>query len=209
MKRISVYGTVRDAISNFLADDAMTSGAGLAFYSSLSLAPLILLFVSLAGFIGNGTQEALVNQFSELVGSDGAQAIKMIIDSAQKDNENGVFGSLVSIGILILSASAIFVQFQEVLNRIFKVEENPGMQLKTWIRRRLFSIGMLFTFGFFLHVSLIVSTLLQLASFQGEGLLWELLNFTISILVFSAFFAVVYKYFPSIRMDWSMFGRGP
>ncbi len=142
-----VTSLTKDSVTEFINDDAMTGGAALAFYSALSLAPLVLLFVSLAGFMGEGAQESIVREFTNLVGKEGGQSISMIIDSADKDSETGLMATIISFSVLAFSASAVFAQLQDVLNRIFGVKAKPGGGIMDWLRRRVFSIGILFSLG--------------------------------------------------------------
>jgi len=193
---------IKQTINNFFSDEVMTGAAALAFYSALSLAPLVLLFVSVAGMLGNNAQAAIVQQFGALVGPEGGRAISLIVSSADRDKATGSLASIVSLSVLIFSASAVFGQLQTVLNKIFRVQPKPGLGVMAWLISRLFSIGILFALGFVMLVSLIISSVLTMISPQGEGPLWNIVNVLASTTVFSLFFAVVYKQLPDVKIAW-------
>ncbi len=202
MDKKSYFTIAKRSINDFINHDALTDAAALAFYSALSLAPLVLLSVTIAGLLGSTDQNAIIKEFSSLVGPKGGEAISMIIKSAKSEEETGFISSIISLVVLAFSASAVFAQLQTVLNKIFGVKAKPNLGIWGWLRKRFFSMGIIFALAFVMLVSLIISTWLTLIFPNSEGIFWILLNFAISLGVFSLFFAAIFKYLPDVEMVW-------
>jgi membrane protein len=192
---------LKEAVKEFSEDDAMTQAAALAFYSALGLAPTILLFLSVSAFLGEGATQSLIAQVEGLIGGKGAEAIGMVVQSAREQPSGGSFAAVVSIVTVLVSASGIFAQLQSALNRIWNVKPAPGGSWWMWIRRRLLSVGMLFSLLFLLLVSLVASAAVSLL-FGGTGVLWNLLNLVVSVAIFSVLFALIYRFLPDAEMVW-------
>lgn len=195
-------GTVlKQSVNEFNADDALTQAAAIAFYTALGLAPTLLLFLSVSAFLGEGVQQKLLDQIQGLVGGRGAEAIAMVVQSAREEPASGTLSAILGIATVLVSASGIFAQFQTALNVIWEVEAIPEVSYWSWIRSRLLSIGILFSMLFLLLVSLVVSTAIAMV-FTGEGYLWSLLNFAVSVAMFTILFALIYRYLPDAEMSW-------
>lgn len=192
---------IQESATEFADDDAMTQAAALAFYSALGLAPTILLFLSVSAFLGEGATQSLISQVEGLIGGKGAEAIGMVVRSAQEQPSGGSFAAVVSIVTVLASASGIFAQLQSALNRIWNVKPAPGGSWWLWVRRRLLSVGMLFSLLFLLLVSLVASAAVSLL-FGGTGMLWNLLNLVVSVAIFSVLFALIYRFLPDAEMAW-------
>ncbi len=185
----------------------MTQAAALAFYTTLSLAPLLLITLSVVGLLGQNSQDRLLEQIDALMGSQAADAIQAIIQSSDQRPELGSLAGILGGLALLFSASGVFAQLQESLNSIFDAEKPEGKGAWVWIRRRLLSMGMVLTFGFLALVSLIAST--ALAYFFGkEGAIWKVVNTLVSLAAFAGMFTLILKYMPDVRMSWKNSFRG-
>jgi membrane protein len=203
----NIWKAFKSAVNDFISDDIITSAAALGFYSALALAPLVLLFITLTGYLGYNSQATLINEFNKLTGAQGGKAIEMIISNADKNNNAGMVATIIGLVVLAFSASAVFGHIQVVLNHIFRVAPAPGGGIKAWLHKRLFSMGMVFSVGFLMIVSLIFSAGLS-AVFSGEGLFWTVIQLLSSIIIFSLLFACIFKYMPDIKISWKDVLRG-
>ena len=210
MAAASYWRMTKRAVSDFFEDDAMTYAASLAFYTALSLAPLLLLLITIGGFLGESTQQDLITQLEQMVGGKAAEGIEMIIDNAQQNPQQSTWALVVSLAVLLFSASGVFAQLQAALNHIWDVKPKPGAGVWGWIRKRLLSIGMIFAILFILLVSLVLSAAIG-AILQAMGLstsggnadwIGRIITFIISLLVFIVLFALIYKYLPDVRIEW-------
>jgi membrane protein len=196
--------------NEWMDDKAPRLGAALAFYSMLSLGPLLLLVLAVAGalFGHEAAQGRIVTQIQGMIGNDGARAIQdMITDSAQKE-ETGIIASVLGIAMLLFGASGVFVELQSAMNTIWDVEPRPGHSLRGFLRNRFFSFSMVLGTGFLLLTSLVFSASLSaLADYSSSFfpefiILMQSLNFLISFGLISFLFCLIFKYIPDAKVAW-------
>jgi len=202
-------GLFREACRNWMADEAASMGAALAFYTLFSMAPLLLLVISIAGLaIGNDTARVLVSdQLTTLLGAQGAGAVEAVLAAAD-DPGKGLVAALVSLATLVIGATTVFAELRRDLDRIWKVRKPEVRGLWRILWGRLWSFGLVLTIGFLLMVSLALSALVTafgslLAQYiPGAPLLLRSLEFAVSFLVVTGLFAMIYKILPSARVAW-------
>lgn len=202
-----VSRTFREFSEGFEKHDLMTLSAALAFYTSLSLAPLLLLMVAGISFMGPEGQEHFMLQVESLVGPQASLAVAMIINNVDQQPSIGSFAGMVGIATLLFSASSVFVQMQSSLNVIN--EAKPILGKSTWmlfLRRRIFSMGVVIGFAFLAIVSLVVSTVMAATLPRGD--IWKIVNDIISLFVFVGLFTTIFKLLPDVRMPWKQSALG-
>jgi len=202
----ALFGLFKRAVSGWSNDNASSMGATLAFYTLLSMAPLLALVITLAGlFIGRDqAQDLLMTQMSGLLGDTGAQGVKTLLDAAQGP-EGGVIATVVSLVTLALGATTVFAELKSDLDRIWKTQAPKASGVWGYIRTRLLSFGLVVTIGFLLLVSLAVSAGLAFVGqtlFGGAEVVMHALDFFGSIIVSTLLFGAVYKVLPSTRIAW-------
>ncbi|CAN5376353.1 N/A [soil metagenome] len=199
LKRI--FKILKDSVTDFLNDDAMSLAGALAFYTALSFAPLLIILLSVCGLLGEGTQEQVVRQFERLIGPEAGKAIHLVIDASKEEPQYNSLAGWLGIGILLFSATTVFAQLQSSMNVIWNVTIKPGQGAWGWVRKRILSFGMVVAIGFLLLVSLSVNTGLSLV-LTGESGLWQLANSLISFGVFVFLFAAIFKFLPDVNIAW-------
>lgn len=203
-----VLPVAKKAVSDFIDDNAMSLAAGVAFYTALSLAPLLLLMLSVTSLVGQDLQNSLVVELSRLLGPQVGDTIKTIIEAADDQPATGVLSSIISIVTLLVSATGVFAELQASLNHIWDVETKPDQALKMVVRARLLSLGLVVSLGFLLLVSMMASAALStVANLLGRGdeavsLLWRAADIGLSLVLFGAMFAVMFKLLPDVRIRW-------
>jgi membrane protein len=198
----------------WLADNAASMGAALAFYSAFSLAPLLIIASAVAGVVFGATRArtAVVEQFRELIGPIGAEAVERLLN-ATANLGTGVLATLVGIVLLLVGASSVVVELQNDLNRIWRAPRPDHSGYTALIRTRLLAFGLILGFGFLLLVSLIVSVglaaLVQHSRmFAQQGVLLHALNMSLSIGAYSVLFAMLFKFLPNVSLSWRDVWRG-
>jgi membrane protein len=211
----NLWAIARETASEFVDDDAMTVAGALAYYTALGMSPMLILLLWLTTFAGERTQQQLIVQLQGLVGPEGGQALKAIVDNADATPELGTLAGVASVLTLLFSVSGVFGQLQAALNRMWDVKAAPGFSgTWPWARKRLLSVGMFVSAGFLLVVSLVVTTFVEAASerardfFPGADVAWAALTFTLSLLVSALFFALVFKVLPDVKLGWRDVGVG-
>lgn len=186
--------------------------ASLSFYTLLSLTPLLLIVVAIAGlaFGRQAAQGQLLRQIESLVGSQGADAIRPLLQGA-RDTTQGVLATALGLLTFLFGASGVFVELRDALNTIWEAPEHnrPGLQMiANLLRARLVTFGLVLSIGFLLIVSLAVNAwIAALGAFSAqhlkgfEGVL-QLANSLVSFVVITALFAAIYKILPEVRIEW-------
>lgn len=187
----------------FLDADLPSQSAALAFSAILSLAPLLLLLLWLTQTLLPSGQQALLDQVGMLSGEEGRRAAAAILAASQRTPDPQSIAGWGSIALLVLGATAVFGQLQDVLNRIFRTEAQALPSLRAWLRKRVFSIGLVLALGFLLLVSLTVNTVLQLAFARVDWMLPVVAQLA-SFAVYTLAFALMYHYVPDRAVRWRM-----
>lgn len=203
-----VVGAVKEVAAEFSEDDVMTQSAAIAFYAGLAVAPLLTVIVWITqAVLGPEGKGKIVQAFETVVGAAAAAPIRELLNPASEQAKAGMtLAGTVSILILAFSASSVFGQLQSALNSIWDVKAKPGNSILGFINKRLLSLGMLLSIFFLLMVSLVLSAGLQ--AFTGklggdeEGWLWTVLEQVVSVAVFTAVFAGLFKFVPDAKITW-------
>lgn len=190
-----------DAGMRFWNADPMTLAASIAFYTALSFAPIIVLAMVGLSQLSSGQEARFVAQIGALFGAQVGDAAQLVVDNADTSSIGASMGGLIAAGALLLSATTAFAQLQDALNRVWGIEAGTGNAVLSWLRRRVFSLGILAVIGFLLVTALVVSTVLA-AFLTQEGAVWVVLNEIITIAVLSLAFACLYRYVPDAVPPW-------
>ncbi len=190
-------------------DEASLLAAALSYYTAVSIAPLLVLVVIVAGlFLGQQTaQNQLLAQLRTTIGVQGAQFLEMALKNANQPTFASVAG-VISFATLLWGSTNVFAQLQNSLNKIWNVERKPGAGIWATIRSRLLSFLMVLGIAFLLLASLFLSTLLTAFLQWGQGILpgagwvWQIVNFLVSLAVITLLFAAVYKVLPDAEIAW-------
>jgi membrane protein len=200
---------IRRAAAEWSSDDAMRLSASLAFYSILSLAPLLVIAVALAGMVfgEEAARGGLVAEMRGLVGDPGAKVVETALANA-REPAAGVLATAIGIITLLVGASGVFAELRNAMNIIWKVRLKSSRSFWDMAFRQLVSISMVISVGFLLLVSLIISTALSALGNHLGGLmpglpaLMTTISSTASFLVIAALFALIFRFLPDGRMPW-------
>lgn len=200
----------RDAATGFVADKAPRLGAAMAFYIALALSPLLLVVLAIAGAVYDdvAARQELVDQIRGLVGPPGAEVVESILASARRSG-SGVTATAIGVAALLFSATGIFVELQDSLDTVWRVDaKRGGGGVWALVRDRLLSLSMVGALAFLLLVSLVFSTVLSAMSgafdrwFPNASLLMQVANAAVSFLLTVAMFAVTFKVLPNVAIPW-------
>lgn len=209
MNTKDIWNILKSTYAQWSSDKASELAAALAFYTALSIAPLLVLIIAVVGFFlgQEAAQGQLVGQLRSLMGPEAAQFTEEAIANANKPGAGGI-ASLISIAVLLWGSTNVFAQLQNSLNTIWNVEPKPGQGIMATLRHRLLSFGMVLGIGFLLLVSLAFSTVLAAISgsfnnlLPGFDWLWQILNYVISFGVMTLLFALIFKVLPDVHVAW-------
>lgn len=205
-----IWGLIKDTLTSWSDDYASSMGAAIAYYTMFSIAPLLLIVISIAGLIF-GTEAArgeILGQLQGLMGDQSARAIQDMLASVNHPKQ-GTIATITGAVLLLIGATTVFAELQNSLDRIWRApEREKSSGIWNLLRTRLLSFGLILGIGFLLIVSLIFSAALSALSHLWEPMLesWKVLaqalNFVISFALTTAAFAMIYKLMPRARIRW-------
>ncbi len=193
----------------WLGDKASKLSAALAYYSVFSLAPLLVIVISISGlFFGHeAARGEVADQLSNLAGENAAQAIQSLVQSADHP-ATSLFATVVGLVTLLFGASGVFGELKDSLNMIWGVSVKPGRTIRTMIRDRFLSFTMILGIGFLLMISLILSAVLSAVSAYMQSYLplpeviWRTLDVAISFAGTTLLFGLIFKILPDVEIRW-------
>jgi len=200
---------LKEAGTGWLDDNAPRFGAALAFYTLFSLAPVLIVAVSIAGFVfgAKAAQGEIVRQFQGLMGTQGAAAIEAIIQSTDRP-ALGMFSATLAFLAILVGASGAFNELQDALNTIWRVDSSTHNFWMITFRHRFFSLGLVIATGFLLLASLVISASLSAAErfvntlFPLSVLLLQSVNVVFSFGMIAVLFALIFKFIPDTTIGW-------
>ena len=204
----TAWALVKKTISEVGDDKIPRLAASLAYYTLLSLSPLLVLAVAVAGLVfgEDAARGQIAQQLQQVFGVEAGDAIQAMLAHA-KHPGSGVLGSIVGVIVLLFGASGVFGELQDSLNTIWEVAPSPGRGILGVVKDRFLSFTMVLGVAFLLLVSLVVSAALAglghwLSSFAGVEWLWQGVNLVISFAMIAVLFALVFKVIPDVKLRW-------
>lgn len=190
-------------------DEASLLAAALSYYVAVSIAPLLVLVVVIAGFfLGQNTaQNQLTTQLQTVVGPQASQFLVQILRNADQPQLASMAGIL-SFLALIWGSTNVFAQLQNTLNKIWNVKPDPNSDIMATFRRRLLSFALVVGVAVLLLASLVLSAVLSTLINIGQGILsgvpwiWQIVNFLVSLGVTTLLFATIFKVLPDAEVSW-------
>jgi membrane protein len=201
----TVWGLLKTTASEWVADNVFRLGASLAYYTMLSIAPLLVIVITIASLAygQEAAQGQLVYQMKDMVGTEGAQAVQTMLVHAYQPT-TGIIASIIGVVVLVLGATGVFAELQSSLNIIWGVTAEAPSGVWGFLRARLLSFLMILVIGFLLLVSLVLSAgLSALGHFLGGDnptIFFQILNQIISLGVMTVLFALIYKLLPDVHV---------
>jgi membrane protein len=201
---------IKDTFVQWSKDNPFQLAAALAYYTLFSMAPLLMIAIAIAGLVfgREASQNQVVGIIGDLVGVQGARAIRAMIETAGQTPDSGVFAAGVGLILLLLGAGGVVEQLQHSLNTIWRVAPKTGRGILGFLLDRLLSFSMVLSVGFLLVVSLVISAVLTAVSGIVGGFLTidaataHILDLVISFAFITLLFAVIYKLVPDVRIEW-------
>ncbi len=188
-----ILSLVKKVFSDWNTHNDARWGASLAFYTAM---------------------RQISGQMEGIVGTVGAQAISTALESTQKGSAHGVLATLISLLVLLFSASGVFTELRSALNSIWDVKPESSGGIGSMIRDRFFSFGMVLTVAFLLLASLLLSAVLAALSTFMRGLIptpkvvSAIIDLIVSIATIGVVFALTFRYVPRTGAEWPQAWKG-
>ena len=200
------------ALKGWWSKDPFRESAVIAYYSIFSLPGLLVVIVTFAGyFFGRDVvNKHITDQITAMLGAETAIQIQNMIVQASKI-QNSVWLTIFGLVIIIIGATGVFAQFQQLLNVIWEVKvDTTKSGIWNVIKVRLFSFGLIVAIAFLLIVSLVVSAMLSafgiwISNHFSDSFLivLQVVNFIFSFIIIAVLFALMFRIFPDAKIKWN------
>jgi membrane protein len=206
----TAFRILKDTFQSFLDDKGLKLSASLSYYTVFSMAPLLLLLISLASiFFGrDAIQGQIFGEINGLIGNEAAVQIQEIIKNTELSGKTTLAVIIGGITLLI-GATSIFGEIQDSINIIWKVKAKPKRGWLKLIQDRLRSSSLIVGLGFLLIVSLLVNGILLALSEWLKNyfpdmtlIIFQIINVSISFVVITLLFGVIFKVLPDAKIAW-------
>jgi len=202
----ALWPLLKQTVWKWNQDKSMKLSGALAFYAALSLAPIIVVSIKILSslFSAEVATRQVQYQMESLIGPAGAKAISDMLIQAAKPN-SGIIATVVSLIILLFTASGVFAELQDSLNTIWNVKPREDVPWSHLIKNRFLSLAMVFVILFLLLISMFVSTALTALTrrFANETtVLAFTTDFIVSVIVVTLLITMLFRFLPDVRIDW-------
>lgn len=209
MSITEIWRLVKAAIVAWSDDYASSMGAALSYYTVFSIAPLLLIIISVAGLVfgRDAAQGQIVAQLQGLTGHEVAITVQSLLQSVNEPSK-GIIATVVGLITLLIGATSVFAELQTDMDRIWHAPARPRGGLWHLLRTRLLSFGLVLGLAFLLLVSLVISAILAAlgtwwgSAFGNQEALLRGLNFAVSLAIITGMFALIYKLLPRVKIAW-------
>lgn len=216
MQPKALFGIFKSATQRWVERDAFEHAGALGFCTLFSLAPLVIILVTIVGIVFG--QDAASGQISvtisRLVGPQAAAAVEQAVQSS-RPQEAGLLPTILGIGALIFGATTVFAQMQSALNKFWGVKSRPARSgIVAFITVRLLSFSMVLIIGFLMLTSFVVSLgITAVVQYAREwvpipGFAVVLIDLAVSLGITTLLFGLLFKVLPDVRIRWADVWRG-
>lgn len=206
-----LWVTFRTTLKTFIAENCLRYSASLSYYTIFSLAPLIIITISLFGYLfGRQAMEGRIySEIRSQVGDVAAMQIQQMIQHVVVSEQDSFLAQVVGIIIIVIGITAVFTEVQDAINHIWKLKPIPKLNRKKFLIKRVISLGIFSVIGFILVLSLIINLLIDIWGkflidyFAQAGLLIGFaINRIFIIAVVAVLFTFMFKYLPDGKVKW-------
>lgn len=206
----AVFDLFRETVEHWSRDKGPLLSAAIAYYTILSLAPLLVITVAIAGLIfGEAAVEGqLVGQIEQYVGSDVAITIERIIENAASVRGSGILATVVGFLLLFIGASSVINQLKAALNMIWGISLRPKRGVVAVIKERFLSFIVVLGIGFLLVVSvglnIVLTTIPRYLPVFSPLLVESLprLDIVVTLVVITISFGIMFRVLPDAEVAW-------
>jgi len=211
MKLRSIWQFCRRVVVQWINNEPFELAAALSYYTLFSLTPVLVIAIGIAGiaFGHEAAQHKILATIRDLIGSEGTEAVRVMIQNVSSRPETGKISTLLGFIVLFFGAGGVVGELQSALNKVWEVTpKSSSSAIWGLLRQRFISFAMVLGIGFLLLISLIASAILSsltelLGQFVGAtAVLIHGLDIILSFGFVTLLFAMIYKFVPDARIQW-------
>src|SRR5215471_10259368 len=203
------WSLIKETISEAGEDKVPRLAASLAYYTLLSLSPLVIVAIAVSGLVfgEDAARGQIAGELQQVFGKEASDAIQAMVAHARAPS-SGIIGTVIGAVVLLFGASGVFGELQDSLNTIWEVAPKPNRGVVGLVRDRFVSFTMVVGVAFLLLVSLVVSAGLHAlgqwisSSISGAEWLLEAINLVVSVGIITLLFGLVFKVVPDVKIAW-------
>jgi membrane protein len=200
-----IWSILADTFSKWNEHKAIRLGAALAYFGIFAIAPVLIIAIAIAGLVygQTATEGNIVRSISGVVGSNTAQFVQGLIESASQPGE-GMIAVGVGIAGIVLSSTGLFLQLKDALNTVWEVAPKPGYRLVDMLQDNALSFAMVLGIGVLMLASLLLTAGLNVAGslLPGGETVWHITDFGLSFGLVTLLFAGIFKFLPDVHISW-------
>ncbi|WP_162339864.1 YihY/virulence factor BrkB family protein [Cyclobacterium salsum] len=210
LKNYTVFEILIDSVKEFGKNNSITFAASTAFYTIFSLPALLIIVLNIASvmYSESTVKDELLNQVSELIGEDSATTLDAVMQNVSVSSQS-IYARILGIGVLVFSATTVFVSLQNSINHIWRIKSKPEKGIVKFIVNRLLSFSMVASIGFLLLASLVADALIVIflnyfseLFDSGTLRLASVINFFVTQGILVLVFGLMYKILPDAVVNW-------
>lgn len=195
-----VWCSLKDSVKGFAKDEVFIMAAAMAFFAMLSLAPILILLVTVGGMLGPEMQQQIVDRIQTAMGPQAGDVVGQLMEQAKAQRVEMTVSAIGGLVATLFGATAVMAGLQKFLNDIFGVQLKKGF-IFNWLYKRLLSLLMLIGIGILLVGSVVVSSMIGNLMPQG-GWVAPVVNLIVSLLLFTLVFMVMFTVLPDVVISW-------
>ncbi|MEO6905431.1 MAG: YihY/virulence factor BrkB family protein [Ginsengibacter sp.] len=205
-----IWNIIKKSVIGFSDDRVATLSSSLAYYTVFSMAPLLIIIISLSGlFLGqDAAQGKVYAQLAKFIGSNTALQLQEMIKNASLTGKSEM-AVIIGIVTLLIGATTVFSQIQDSINSIWGLKPKPKKGWLKLLKNRFLSFSIIIGLGFLLLVSLSISALIDGFSDSLKELfpdvaliIFYIINVIITLIITTLIFGAIFKVLPDAKIKW-------
>ncbi|MFW5774874.1 MAG: YihY/virulence factor BrkB family protein [Chitinivibrionales bacterium] len=201
---------IKEVFAQWSQDKAMIWAAAIAYYAIFSIAPLLLIVISISALVFGqaAARGQILGLLDQTIGPTAAKAVQSMLANAGARPLSGILGTIIGFLILFWVASNIFKFLQMAIDTMWGIEPEPGGGIKAFLKARVAAAAMVIIMGVILLSSFLLSTLLSVfwqqlqQVIQFPSLLLSIGDVLVSLIVVWVLFAFIFKFLPHAQVEW-------
>lgn len=184
--------------------EVFVTAPALAYATALSLAPFILILLSLFSFVGLDFQRRLSYALTTSLGTEAGATAKAILENTEQHPHLSGLSGLIGLFVLFFSASIVISQLRIALDKINEYKADvSSFGLIGFIRSKFWAIGLILGFAFLSIISLLVTAVIQMVYPDIRGFFWLFISYIFNLIIFSSLFTAIYRFVPTQKQSWT------
>lgn len=203
----NIFPLLKATAKEWSDDKAPRLGAALAYYTVFSIAPLLIIAITITGLVFADSQAQVMTEVQKVMGDKGSGAIESMITAAQKPAQS-IVATILGFATLFFGAAGVVIQLKDALNTVWDVDNPPSGGFMGFLKKYFLSFTVVLGIGFLLLVSLLLEAGLAVAGqfvkhhLPALGLVMQIAGIVVTFGIITFLFAMLFKFLPDTKVSW-------